>query len=511
MAKWIGALLAAACMWLAAASAVAQPGVWLVPDRFEECSAEAGVLVPPASRSPDCHSTGLYKIDPQGRLIWIRAHLTPSDDFLASPGPWGVFVYAKASSTVFLNGEQIGSNGVPAATRADEIPGQMDFVVEAPRHLLHPGDNELLLLMSSQNGYVPLATPLHVLALGPYSTSTAIWMDHYWPSLIPLGLLIAGVFCFLVVGSTGDARTSSFLLAATSLFAAIQLLAEVSRGLVAYAYPLHDIRLMVVLLSSVGFGLSLSAHVIWTFAGRRRLLLLAGIASVTCLSLVPVSNLDSRAAVAIYVPMWACAALSAWWAYRRAPDALSYALALSASAALATFASSQFLDTYFFYLVAALVLFLFVQQATAVSRARRIAAVAEERSRQLELVLEQLRQKNAPKQLAIVSVGKIDRISVDRIECCNGADDYTELVLTDGTRILHNGTLADLERELPATFLRVHRSHIVNSAFVVQLDRETSGTGRLLLSSGMTVPVSRRTMPKVRDALKPASASVVLD
>jgi DNA-binding LytR/AlgR family response regulator len=146
-----------------------------------------------------------------------------------------------------------------------------------------------------------------------------------------------------------------------------------------------------------------------------------------------------------------------------------------------------------------------------VSRARRIAAVAEERSRQLELVLEQLRQKNAPKQLAIVSVGKIDRISVDRIECCNGADDYTELVLTDGTRILHNGTLADLERELPATFLRVHRSHIVNSAFVVQLDRETSGTGRLLLSSGMTVPVSRRTMPKVRDALKPASASVVLD
>ena len=511
MTKWVGALLAAACMWLAANPAFAQARLGIVVDRVEVCPAEADVLVPPAAGSPDCHSTSLYKVDPQGRLIWIRAHLTLPEDYLASPGPWGVFVYAKASSTVFLNGQRIGQNGIPAAGRIDEIPGQMDFVTEAPRHLLHPGDNELILLMSSHNGFVPLATPLHVLALGPYSSSTAIWMDHYWPSLIPFGLLIAGVFYFLVAGTTSDARTTSFLLAATSLFAAVQLLAEVSRGLVAYAYPLHDIRLMVVLLSSVGFGLSLSAHVIWTFASRRQPQLLAGIAIVTCLSLVPVSNLDSRAAVAIYVPMWACAALSAWWAFRRVPHALSYALALSASAALATFAPSQFLDTYFFYLVAALVLFLFVQQAMAASRARRIAAVAEERSRQLELVLEQLRQRNTPQQLTIVSVGKIDRISVDRIECCNGADDYTELVLTDGSRILHNGSLAELERDLPATFLRVHRSHIVNTAFVVQLDREVSGTGRLMLSSGVTVPVSRRTMPKVRDALRPSSAPIELD
>lgn len=498
-------------MWLAAPPALAQASLGIVANTIEVCPAEAEVLVAPAAGSPGCHMTSLYKIDPQGRLIWIRAHLTLPEDFLASPGPWGVFVYAKASSTVFLNGQRIGQNGIPAAAPVDEIPGRMDFVTEAPRRLLHPGDNELVLLISSQNGFVPLATPLHVLALGPYAPSTAIWMDHYWPSLIPLGLLIAGVFYFQVVGTTSNARTTSFLLAATSLFAAVQLLAEVSRGLIAYAYPVHDIRLMVILLSSMGFGLSLSAHVIWTFADRRKTHLLAGVAIVTCLSLVPVNNLDSRAAVAIYVPMWACAAISAWWAYRRAPHALSYALALSASAALATFAPSQFLDTYFFYLVAALVLFLFVQQATAASRARRIAAVAEERSRQLELVLEQLRQRNAPKQLTIVSVGKIDRISVDRIECCNGADDYTELVLTDGSKILHNGSLAELERDLPATFLRVHRSHIVNTAFVVQLDRDVSGTGRLLLSSGIAVPVSRRTMPKVRDALKPASAPLALD
>ena len=511
MGKQVGALLAVVCMWLAAIPALAQAGMGIVPDRIEVCPAEAGALVPPAINAPGCHASSLYKIDPQGRFIWIRAHLNLPEDFLATPGPWGLSVYAKGSSTIYLNGRRIGENGVPAATRLDEIPGRMDFVVEAPRDLLHPGDNELVLLMSSHSGYVHLETPLHVLDLAPYSRPTANWMDHYWPSLLPFGLLIAGVFYFVVLGLTSEARMTSLLLAATSLFAAVQLLAEVSRGIVAYAYPLHDIRLIIILVSSIGFGLSLSAHVIWTFASRRQTHILAGIGIVTALALIPVSNLDGRAAVAIYLPMWACAALSVWWAIRRVPHAVSYALALSASAAVATFASIQFLDTYFFYLVATLVLFLFVQQATAASRARQLTAVAEERSRQLELVLEQLRQRNAPQQLAIVSVGKIDRISVDRIECCNGADDYTELVLTDGSRILHSGSLAELERQLPATFLRVHRSHIVNTAYVVRLDRDASGTGRLLLTSGMAVSVSRRTMPKVRDALKPASAPVSID
>ena len=49
--------------------------------------------------------------------------------------------------------------------------------------------------------------------------------------------------------------------------------------------------------------------------------------------------------------------------------------------------------------------------------------------------------------------------------------------------------------------LRVHRSHIVNTAFVDALERDPSGVGRLLLSNGAAVPVSRRIMPKVRSAL----------
>ncbi|WP_353507001.1 LytTR family DNA-binding domain-containing protein [Pseudoalteromonas sp. SCSIO 43201] len=67
--------------------------------------------------------------------------------------------------------------------------------------------------------------------------------------------------------------------------------------------------------------------------------------------------------------------------------------------------------------------------------------------------------------------------------------------------VLHNNSLSELESTLPATFLRVHRSYIVNTQFITPLSRSASGTGILHLSTGDEVPVSRRVMPKVRDAL----------
>jgi len=79
-----------------------------------------------------------------------------------------------------------------------------------------------------------------------------------------------------------------------------------------------------------------------------------------------------------------------------------------------------------------------------------------------------------------------------------------ELHYEDGRCVLYTLTLARLEDQLPPTFLRVHRSHIVNTAFVRALEREPGGGGRLLLRSGGEVPVSRRILPRVRTALSEA-------
>jgi DNA-binding LytR/AlgR family response regulator len=127
-------------------------------------------------------------------------------------------------------------------------------------------------------------------------------------------------------------------------------------------------------------------------------------------------------------------------------------------------------------------------------------------ARQLEAALDQAqsRQQVQPRTLKIVDTGRITLVSADQITHCNGAGDYVELNFADGSRRLHSGSLSELEAELPPAFLRVHRSHIVNTAFVESLKREPSGVGQLCITTGATVPVSRRIMPMVRRTISSA-------
>ncbi|MBX3724485.1 MAG: LytTR family transcriptional regulator DNA-binding domain-containing protein [Xanthomonadales bacterium] len=93
-------------------------------------------------------------------------------------------------------------------------------------------------------------------------------------------------------------------------------------------------------------------------------------------------------------------------------------------------------------------------------------------------------------------------MSVDRIVRIQGAGDYVELHLDDGSRLLHTATLNDLDAELAPAFLRVHRSHLVNTRRIERLDRSDACTGTLHLRGSDPVPVSRRVMPGVRRALR---------
>jgi hypothetical protein len=82
-------------------------------------------------------------------------------------------------------------------------------------------------------------------------------------------------------------------------------------------------------------------------------------------------------------------------------------------------------------------------------------------------------------------------VDLDRIVCVTGADDYSEVSAVDRTYLVKM-TLAEFGRTLdPASFLRVHRSAIIN---VECVDRaESAGGGRLLvhMSNGRTIKASR--------------------
>lgn len=127
--------------------------------------------------------------------------------------------------------------------------------------------------------------------------------------------------------------------------------------------------------------------------------------------------------------------------------------------------------------------------------------VAEDRlARALDKALEPGRSDQGM-SLAVRSAGRIDLARVADIVSLSGADDYVEVALTDGRRLLHDASLDELEKRLPQSFIRAHRSHIVNAKHVKSA--RTLGAGRriLTMSDGDEIPVSRRRGEDVVKAL----------
>ena len=115
-----------------------------------------------------------------------------------------------------------------------------------------------------------------------------------------------------------------------------------------------------------------------------------------------------------------------------------------------------------------------------------------------------LRQVEPATESAVVWVkqaGRRERIEADSIAALSSAGDYVTIRLLGGREILQKATLASLRKQLPESFVSVHRSHVVNTRHVAALTRAASGVGELRLADGAVVPVSRRMMPSMRRAL----------
>lgn len=72
---------------------------------------------------------------------------------------------------------------------------------------------------------------------------------------------------------------------------------------------------------------------------------------------------------------------------------------------------------------------------------------------------------------------------------------------SEGEQFCTSITLKELSLRLPKTFLRVHRSYIVNITFIQRISRDFSSNLVLLLKNGTELPVSQTYMNDVRTAL----------
>ncbi|MEP6784145.1 MAG: LytTR family DNA-binding domain-containing protein [Sphingomonadales bacterium] len=96
--------------------------------------------------------------------------------------------------------------------------------------------------------------------------------------------------------------------------------------------------------------------------------------------------------------------------------------------------------------------------------------------------------------LIVQSGGRVEIVDCEAIVRIQGADDYAELVMSDGRCLLHDAGLAALEDRLPLDFIRTHRSHTVNTRMMVGVQATDAGLVALLAHDD-AAPISRRRTP----------------
>ncbi|WP_438727442.1 LytR/AlgR family response regulator transcription factor [Parasphingorhabdus sp. DH2-15] len=504
MFKHVLITLAATILLSSCSSASTAPPIGISTLDWEHvtiCPAADIGEVPPDFSEARCQTTGLANIDPQNRLIWIRA-VVPLTRINGSNGePLALFISGKMSSAVYFNGALIGENGRPSAKPENEVAGLMDAIFYPPQNLFHIGENEIVLLASSHQGYLQLASPIHMIGIAPADLLNKEILAQSAPVLITLGVFVLGSLYFGVMAVIGVSRFQFALLGIMSLSAGGQLISESLRGLVPYSYPIQDLRLIAITAFSAIFGMCVALHIFRTFKAANLHWVIAGITTLCASVIIFAGGFDFKALGAMTTPLLACLVATAYWAKQRRQHAFEYFLILLAFVAAIFVFETLFLDLIFFLLVAFFLLILFVYQARSLAAEARERRSEEARANRLEQALAQLGEHSEPDYIDVKEAGKLERIATVDIMHCSGADGYCELTLANGRTLLHNASLNEMEDALPATFLRIHRSHIVNIRFIQSLVRDASGTGTLQLQDSIALPVSRRIMPKVRQAL----------
>ena len=474
------------------------------------CPVEAQQASPPTFDASTCEPGRFYALDPQGRDLWARLTFTVDQDWIDTSGPKGVFISGLAASELHLNGVKIGANGQPGPDRASERPGRIDYAAHAPRDLFVAGENTLDLHLSSHHGFLTLRAPMQGLFLDEYGSPTADILSYYWPGLIMLGVFILGVLVFLAMAARAEDRETPIILAVMSASLGAQLLIETSRGLVAYPYPLHDARLIGIVLGAYLFSLSLIAYGLKEFSPLSLKRRLSGLAGAAVLLLAPVAlarGFDGKTWTTLALAFGLVALIAGYAAWKGRRDVWPYVVGFSFAMVLAVFTQSQFIDLHLYWLGALFLIALFVRQALTLIREQARRRAETRRAEALDAALALAQQASEPAVLTLESAGRTDYVRTEEIIRIQGAGDYVDLVYADGRTVLYTLTLTALEQLLPPTFLRVHRSHIVNTAHVERLEREPGGGGRLVMTGEIEVPVSRRIMPRVKTALSQAGGA----
>lgn len=450
----------------------------------------------------------LGEVDPQRTSLWLQMTFDRPENWHALSPPHGFFVLGKAASQVFLNGILLGENGRPAVDKS-EIPGAMDTVFYVPEKLLKVLDNQLVIHLSGQHSWIELGRPMHLMALGEYVDPKQFMQRSSALGLLLLGMFLVGGFYFALVSKGVTTDRSARLFAALCFIAALQLSGELARGIISYTYPWHDIRLLSITGLSCLFGILLLSYSSLKVAPQKASHWIYTGAIITLLAVIFSPGFDAKTTAGIFFPMLVSSLqLGISWYQGRDRSLLHWLMIQLAVLIIIVLTSVGFHEIIYFILIGLLLCYLFARHAQSYQQQQLQIQQDQTLIAKLEYRLAQRRQADAKLDISIGA--KTEWVKLSDIAFCQAAGDYVALHLLNFEEKLFSGTMKQLESKLPETFLRVHRSYLVNLAEVHALTAKSpteQTANNLHLSNGKTVPVSRRLLSTVKDSLKQACIS----
>ncbi len=466
---WRTLIIALLSSWFATAASAQDSG-------WEACRGRASSSGPVLS---DCRPLEGV-IDPQGREMWIRSTLAAPTD----GRPRALHIAGIASSEIWLNGVRLGANGRPGTSAETESPGryQASFLIRDT--IWRQEDNVLIVHLSSFHGGLRLDHLIGALMVAPYPLPTR--GAFLAVTFVAAGALFAAAFGFGVIHlmrRTGSSRT----LAAMAGVAGLQAILESLRTLFPYAYPFHVWRLSGIWFLAAAFSILLVSYAASRFFPEARRAL-TGVAAVAVSATLLIPGFDFKTGWALIIGASLAAIAAAVGVRDRRPGALPSLAWLALFIGVSFLFPEWLLDLSFFLLAAGLILPLLMVEVIRLSR--------EDQGREAALT----RAANQPDRLTVASSRGVELVPIADIVAVVGADDHVELRLTGDRCLLHTARLDRLETELPAGFLRIHRSVIANLALATGYARD-GGRWFLLMQAGAALPVSRRRLPALREAL----------
>ncbi|MDM7861262.1 LytTR family DNA-binding domain-containing protein [Alteromonas sp. ASW11-36] len=399
--------------------------------------------------------------------------------------PIGLMLGGPFSAQVFWDEQMVLEKGTIGDSKATELAGSIDAITFIPPTLLHPGEHHIRLLISTQHLLLHDDSVFHYIWLTPYRESGRRDMRYYAAPLIILSaLLILSLQSFRIGRNAGNQMHIGLGIYGFSII--VLLCSEVSRSLINYSYPYHELRGIFAWLSNISAG----AALIYTCyqINKTRLskgILLAGVAVLFSSYFFPMNSGDERLALDFTLLALAPAVVFLLALVRKH---ISYLITLPifwlSCVASNLIDTGLFLDSYHFIasliLIAGAWLWVYVDF--------RVAA-------------EEQPMPQGCREFQLTTPQGSRNIAVSECYALKGEGNYTSLLLLDGSSALHQDGLGIIMDSAPINFVRVHKSYAINTTAIVNLKSAPGSKYWAEMTNGENVPVSRYRVAELRSIL----------